>query len=96
MRAERVRLVQSPPVAASAPSQPVPVDTLRADRVRLARWQGAVVGGVVGLILGHAAALLAAGGAFREGAVLGSSLAYDRETLQQMERANDELGEIAP
>jgi len=59
-------------------------------------WRGFAIGGLLFAAVGYTAALIASGGSFREGAVLGSSLTYDGQTLHEMERSNKELKEIAP
>lgn len=59
-------------------------------------WRGFAIGGLLFAAVGYAAALVASGGSFEKGAVLGSSLIYDGQTLNEMERSNQELREIAP
>lgn len=58
-------------------------------------WRGFAVGGLLFAVVGYTAALVASGGSFREGAVLGSSLSYDNQTLREMERSNKELQSLA-
>lgn len=59
-------------------------------------WRGFALGGLLFAAVGYAAALVASGGSFEKGAVLGSSLTYDGQTLSDMERSNKELGELLP